>query len=45
MYLEQCKGKIKERNPVDFIDAEVGLSSIDTDEEVVIMIIVMFSDY
>ena len=26
-YLEQCKYKIKRRNPVEFIDADVGLSS------------------
>ena len=32
VYLEQCKYKIKRRKPVDFIDAEVDLSSSDTDE-------------
>ena len=31
-YLEQCKYKIKRRRPVEFIDAEVDLSSSDTDE-------------
>ena len=31
VYLEQCKHKIKERKPVDFIDAEVDLSSDDSD--------------
>ena len=30
--LEQCKYKIKRRKPVDFIDAEVDLSSSGTDE-------------
>ena len=28
VYLEQCKYKIKRRKPVDFIDAEVDLSSV-----------------
>ena len=42
VYLEQFKYKIKRRKPVDFIDAEVDLSSSDTDEKVVIMIIVIF---
>ena len=32
VYLEQCKYKIKRRNPVDFIDAEVDLSSDDSDD-------------
>ena len=32
VYLEQCKYKIKRRKPVAFIDAEVDLSSSDTDE-------------
>ena len=32
VYLEQCKCKIKRRKPVDFIDAEVDLSSSDTNE-------------
>ena len=32
VYLEQCKYKIKRTKPVDFIDAEVNLSSSDTDE-------------
>ena len=32
VYLEQCKYKLKRRKPVDFIDAEVDLSSSDTDE-------------
>ena len=32
VYLEQCKYKIKRRKPVDFINAEVDLSSSDTDE-------------
>ena len=32
LYLEQCKYKIKRRKPVDFIDAEVDLTSSDTDE-------------
>ena len=32
IYLEQCKYKLKKRKPVDFIDAEVDLSSSDTDE-------------
>ena len=32
VYLEQWKYKIKRRKPVDFIDAEVDLSSSDTDE-------------
>ena len=32
VYLEQCKYKLKKRKPVDFIDAEVDLSSSDTDE-------------
>ena len=31
-YLEQCKYKIKRRKPVDFIDAEVDLSSDDSDD-------------
>ena len=31
VYLEQCKYKIKRRKPVDFIDAEVDLSSDDSD--------------
>ena len=31
VYLEQCKYKIKKRKPVDFIDAEVDLSSGYTD--------------
>ena len=31
VYLEQCKYKIKKRKPVDFIDAEVDLSSDDSD--------------
>ena len=29
--LEQCKHKIKKRKPVDFIDAEVSLSSDDSE--------------
>ena len=32
IYLEQCKYKIKGRKPVDFIDAEVDLSSDDSDD-------------
>ena len=32
IYLEQCKYKIKRRKPVDFIDAEVDLSSDDSDD-------------
>ena len=32
LYLEQCKYKIKRRKPVDFIDAEVDLSSDDSDD-------------
>ena len=32
VYLEQCKYKLTKRKPVDFIDAEVDLSSSDTDE-------------
>ena len=32
VYLEQCKYKIKRRKPVDFIDAEVDLSSNDSDD-------------
>ena len=32
VYLEQCKYKIKRRKPVDFIDAEVDLSSDDSDD-------------
>ena len=32
VYLEQCKDKIKRRKPVDFIDAEVDLSSSDAGE-------------
>ena len=32
VYLEQCKYKIKRRNPEDFIDAEVGLSSDYSDD-------------
>ena len=31
VYLEQCKYKIKRRKPADFIDAEVDLSSDDSD--------------
>ena len=31
LYLEQCKYKIKKRKPVNFIDAEVDLSSNDSD--------------
>ena len=31
VYLEQCKYKIKRRKSVDFIDAEVDLSSDDSD--------------
>ena len=30
VYLEQCKYKIKRRKPVDFIDAEIDLSSDDS---------------
>ena len=32
VYLEQCKYIIKRRKPVDFIDAEVDLSSDDSDD-------------
>ena len=32
IYLEQCKYKIKRREPVNFIDAEVGLSSDSLDD-------------
>ena len=32
VYLEQCKYKLKKRKPADLIDAEVDLSSSDTDE-------------
>ena len=32
VYLEQCKYKIKRRKPVDFIDAEVDLSSDDSED-------------
>ena len=32
VYLEQCKYKIKRRKPVDFIDAEVDLSSDSLDD-------------
>ena len=32
VYLEQCKYKIKRRKPVDFIDAEVDLSSDDSND-------------
>ena len=32
VYLEQCKYKIRERNPVDFVNTEIDLSSSDTDE-------------
>ena len=32
VYLEQCKYKIKRTKPVDFIDAEVDLSSDDSDD-------------
>ena len=32
VYLKQCKYKIKRRKPVDFIDAEVDLSSDDSDD-------------
>ena len=32
VYLEQCKHKIKRRKPVDFIDAEVDLSSDNSDD-------------
>ena len=32
VYLEQCKYKIKKRNPVDFIDDEVDLNSDDSDD-------------
>ena len=31
VHLEQCKHKIKKRKPVNFIDAEVDLSSNDSD--------------
>ena len=31
VYLEHCKYKIKKRKPVDFIDAEVNLSSDNSD--------------
>ena len=45
VYLEQCKYKLKKRKPVDFIDVELDLSSSDTNELAVIMIILMFNDY
>ena len=32
VYLEQCKYKIKRKTPVDFTDAEVDLSSDDSDD-------------
>ena len=32
VYLEQCKYRIKITKPVDFIDAEVDLTSDDSDE-------------
>ena len=32
VYLEQCKYKRKKRKPLDFIDAEVDLSSDDSDD-------------
>ena len=32
VYLEQCKHKIKRRKPVDFIDADVDLSSDSLDD-------------
>ena len=32
VYFEQCKYKIKKRKPVNFIDAEVDLSSNDSDD-------------
>ena len=32
VYLEQCKYEIKKRKPVYFIDAEVDLSSDDSDD-------------
>ena len=32
VYLEQCKCKIKKRKPVNFIDAEVDLSSDNSDD-------------
>ena len=32
VYLEQCKHKIKRRNSVDFIDAEVDLGSDHSDD-------------
>ena len=32
VYLEQCKCKMKRRKPADFIDAEVDLSSDDSDD-------------
>ena len=32
VYLEKCKYKIKRRKPVDFVDAEVDLSSDDSDD-------------
>ena len=32
VYLEQCKCKIKKRKLVDFTDAEVNLSSDDSDD-------------
>ena len=32
VYLEQCKYKIKKRNPVNCFDAEVDLSSDDSDD-------------
>ena len=32
VYLEQCKYKVKRKKPVDFIDAELDLSSDDSDD-------------
>ena len=32
VYIEQCKYKIKRRKPVDFIDAEIDLSSDSLDD-------------
>ena len=32
VYLQQCKYKIKRRKPVDFINAEIDLSSSDSDD-------------
>ena len=32
VYLEQCKYKIKRRNPLDFIDAQVDLSSDESND-------------